>query len=467
VPLRKQTSRPRDNHGKAVQSLVIITLEHYYRFTDFIQGAAHTYDSGAASVAASLERELRKEVEENLVPALTLYSACLQSGFTLDAVRRILTSCASAIQTFWSIHRKLLRLIFGPWVLPEANIFLEQCMEAMTTRPAASLVLTDGSTFKTEDPMGEPTIIGIPKIFYGAPLTWPAIAHELAHNILRKRKFVPRGSEKFADWSLELASDYMGTLLLGPTFLGASVESLILRRFVFADMPSHPSSRRRFAFLFATMPESWRNDPIIKHCAQLFSCLEAATEDKEKELSKNLIPAYIERCLCCDQPLRKMIDSKGSEKEYRAMIDSLPDDVSKIPITKYRLDPETVNQLASQLESGIPACAVTSTPKSLHKLVLSLSRLRVKDRNERFEQLASAAIQKPATAAQIIHAGWHFRLARLGSKFDTYMQSFEEAKRWELLDELGKEFLFVDEFILASLNTSHFHRAVEGLNASV
>jgi hypothetical protein len=457
-----QAERPQ----AALSFLTTITIEHFHRFFEFIQYSAHTYDEGATAVAQSLERELKDEMENNVFDAITLYSACLQTRFTADTIRRVVTSCASAIQTLWKIHQSLLRLISGPWVPSAATIFLAECLESMTTPVPSSLVLTDSTTFNTELPMEGPVILGIPKIYFGSPLSWPSIAHELAHNILTKRKFLPKGSETFADWAYEHASDYLATRMLGPPFVAAWVESVILRKFVFADMVTHPCSMRRFKFITTNMPQHWVDDPVIDHCTRLFKCLEAATKDPEKKLARELIPTHVDQCLSCGQILPRVLESAGSQAEYNRVVDSLQKDLADVPVKEYDYDIQVVEHLSDQLEDGIPASAVTETDPSLNRLVGSLRKASKSDRAARFNTIAKQLVQRPARASHIMHAGWRFKLSHLSGKLEKNLAGFEESRKWQFFEEMREEIKSVDEFIVASIATSRFHHSLEGLNAT-
>jgi hypothetical protein len=328
-------------------------------------------------------------------------------------------------------------------------------------------VLTDGTTSHTETPLGTPTIIGIPKIYFGSPLSWPIVAHELAHNILVNRKFLPRASEKFALWSYELASDYLAAKILGPSFVAAWVESLILRRFVATDVPSHPSLVRRWDFVLSSMPHEWVSDPLISHCKNLIGCLMEASESSEGNVVKKLVPSYIERCPTCQQPLPRIFDSAGSEAEYDKLVRSLPDELNQIPITRYMQEVQTVAELSRQLEEGILASAVIRSSPSLYRSVRSVAGLSASKRHSRFDKLVKEVVQKPAKIAQIVHAGWLFKLRRLGLIFDGLIRSFEESRANEVYDQICSEISEVDEFVLASISTAHFHRAIEGLDAAV
>ncbi len=460
-PVRKSTP-PSDS----VKFLVIITLDHFHRFSEFLNASAHTHDEGAAAVAESVDLKLREEREKNLYPALTLYSASYPE-FNGNTRRRIVNACASAIQTLWTVHKELLRLIAGPWVLPEASIFLQECLECMTTKPVASLVLTDRTTFHTETPTGTPTIIGIPKIYFGSPLTWPNIAHELAHNILVNRKLLARASEKFASWSYELASDYLAVKILGPSFIAAWVESLILQRFVVTDVPTHPSLVRRWDFVLSTMPRGWVSDPLISHCKNLIDCLMEANESTERKVVDKLVPSFIEKCPSCQQPLPRIFDSAGSSAEYDSLVGSLPDELNGIPITDYALDTRTVAELSRQLEEGILASAVIRGSRSLYQSVRSMAAIPARNRRIRFDELVKEVIQKPARIAQIVHAGWLFKLRLLERKFDACVGSYDESRAKEFCDQISAELSRVNEFLLASISTAHFHRAIEGLDATI
>jgi hypothetical protein len=462
----KKSVQKSTSASDSVKFLVIITLDHFHRFSEFINASAHTHDEGAAAVAESVDLRLREEREKNLFPALSLYSASYPR-LDRSARRRIVNACASAIQTLWTVHKELLRLVAGPWVRPEASIFLQECLECMTTKPVASLVLTDRTTFHTETPTGTPTIIGIPKIYFGSPLSWPNIAHELAHNILVNRKLLARASEKFASWSYELASDYLAVKILGPSFIAAWVESLILQRFVVTDVPTHPSLVRRWAFVLSTMPRGWVSDPLVSHCKNLVDCLTEANESTERKVVDRLVPSVIESCPSCQQPLPRIIDSAGSTADYENLVRSLPDELNGIPITDYALDTRTVAQLSRQLEEGLLASAVIRGSQSLYRSVRSMAAVPAHDRLIRFEELVKEVIQKPARIAQIVHAGWLFKLRVLERRFDACVKSFDEARAKEFCDQISAELSRVDEFLLASINTAHFHRAIEGLDAAI
>lgn len=302
------------------------------------------------------------------------------------------------------------------------------------------------------------SVLELPIINRADPLIWPLLAHEFGHTLDRRYsitkhvlhkinedlKVSSEVSEVFGNWFAEVLADFVAGTVLGPVAL-LPLFSLEVSLSTILDGPSpltgtHPPTTFRFARLreYLTSALGLSLEPF----EPLISIYQNDQDRRISELdSKSKTTKSSE-----DDLLRRVFDML--KNDLRSSIESI---VSS-PVKKSDLD--KVSELKQRLAEGIPIASFRAVGDRQISSSLSSCRSEGSTRERTYSALAELN-ETPCTTAQILSAGWAFKL-----------ESYEERLRLAFESDkpdlsIYDEFLHgLDRLLLKSIQLSSVHRAL-------
>lgn len=290
------------------------------------------------------------------------------------------------------------------------------------------------------------------------PLAWPALAHEYGHAIddegkicrrilrgeLNAEHFSPETRDIEVKWTSEIFADFVAARVLGPIsqipilLLEMSRPSLVGIR---DEAPAHPPTTVRLALVreFLGDPSMTANkfEDIFEIYNFDYSQKFAKLGEKERSLRKEV---------------EKMVDN------LKAHIESVAEKVNSLEVSEF--GPQQMgnaSRLQVHLTMDLPLSSVRETTDV--GILENLDTLSPEATRESVYSALSAFNEVPATSAEILTAGWLFKL----SSFEERLRAVFPQSGSEIdLDAYDQYLLRTDELLLRSLDVSVVHSAMIG-----
>jgi hypothetical protein len=291
------------------------------------------------------------------------------------------------------------------------------------------------------------------------PLAWAVLSHEYGHaldpdkGVSKKivygdgevEKEIADGDPK-VKWVSEIFADFVAARVFGPAsqvpilLLEMSRPSLMKIR---DEAPSHPPTTVRLGLVREYLKELNVGTGGFEEVFEMYnfdyarkvSALEEPERSKRKELG---------------EAVGKFLQS------HIAAVAAKVGSLKLCPFGNQQLD--HARELQKQLQSDLPVSSLRQTP--IDRMLAELNSLvESKADRERVYEVLSGFNEVPATSAEILTAGW---LYKLGSFEERLKQTFPEAgsKREADVDEYGKYLARTDELLLRSIELTAVHAEI-------
>lgn len=392
-------------------------------------------------------------------------------------------SISNSFLTIVKLHEQL-QLIYGSWVRPETNIFINEVIEffPLNRKPnMVNIILTNEYNFlesnltwlfvdilnnnniSAQIKEENPTVF-LPKIDYDNPLNWTILAHECGHtdnkgikSLLSNSQIIPdtiMGNNRniLQSWIEEIYCDLIASRVLGPAYLASFCTYALLVSGIDGNeknYQSHPANIVRIVIIQEYLEKRNIKIPLSK---ELLECSDIGS------YYYNMLEMY-------NETSRKFLNSYSSHKippfDLTEIVDTISeqvDNIVKLEVFLEHKDFDRIRFLKKRLSKGITIASYQELEK------LDAAKKSYPESNVNLEELnnAKAALQETRTKLwEIINAGWINKIETIiPIALDIFFGSNDELlnKKIEKFDNVLKN---NDNVLLKSIESSEIFKIME------
>jgi hypothetical protein len=442
---------------------VAFVAESLGRFDNLLLDNEHRLNPNEQQIYASLltrSSEIRTRLFRRV---LTLVAAA-----EAESEIRLARATVEATPIFSSIvdlHRDL-RHLPVPELRRESEVFvsslwrsLSPLVNAEEDRPA--LHLSHDLIHGQHNIRLGPAVIDLPKIDYSAPLSWPLIAHEIAHRILPAVDVPANLSSVVAAWLIEAGCDRLGMRLCGPAYLAAFALRTFVDRTYRVGTNKHPPGHLRLRTFEIAASADLPITPLVQKVVSLMKARAIASETGGVKLPE--AGARVLSCQSCKKPFT-LLETDEAERTFTQIlpdyIGELDDELLKIPTLAP--SPQHTDKLAEQLRhkrliGGFHDDDLAAKEyAALRNAVEGNEPMHDGDiRGVLLKRTVDALVDHPNAVLDIITAGWEAYLHNESdvALAEVVLAARGEEQQWESFRSQIRQF---DDLLLASIETAHF-----------
>jgi hypothetical protein len=390
---------------------------------------------------------------------------------------------SNAFLTIMNLHDQL-QLVYGSWVRPETQTFINEVLEffPIERKPSkVNIVLTNeynflegnltwlfadiltnnniSSQLKEENPT-----VFLPKIDYDNPLNWAILAHECGHtdilgisNLLNDPHIIPssvsgRNKIILENWVEEIYCDLIASRVLGPAYLASFASYALLVSGIDGNEKSyetHPANIVRISIIQEYLESRNIKVPLRK---EIFGCTDIGSYyfnmlEKYNEISRKFLNTYSTH-VAPPFDLTELVDT----------ISEQVDEIVKLEISLTGDDFNRIEFLQERLSNGITIASY----QELDKLKIAKENYPIE--NVKIDELNNAKLALQETRAklwEIINTGWINKIEVLLPKAIDLFFGGEEGALNEKIEKYGNELKSYDNVLLKSIESSEIFKIME------
>jgi hypothetical protein len=374
------------------------------------------------------------------------------------------------------IHEELKNL-HSSWILPEIKTFTNEITSGEINSPKDTyIILSDNYTFlernlgkkfeselkgvysRLEKPsfLQENHSFIIPKIEFSNPLNWTILVHEAGHlhsDMIKAIRDNPAimpdniqslNEKIIKNWAEEIFCDIYSISILGPAYFISFVSFALLSSLdygISADSELHPAVVIRASIMIHYLKD---NNLLFKS--------EWGIEDYTDIFYNWLInQSYIYR----DRAENTIEGLTKFNRNLRKIIKEL--DLCKFSINE--VESKNIKNLLDKLNKGVPIGSVCIENGSDSKEILKKANLNEME----IRTLKNSVSERGCKIWEILNTGWIYKLEQsceIGEQI-FFGEKYQNESIMKKINRYGEEIDFLDERLLASINTSQIIKIIE------